>query len=401
MCDKILKQIRIMDLRRVLAGPWATQLLADYGAEIIKIEHPVNGDSTRKWGPPWNKNDAQRNASYFYSTNRGKFSLTCDLKTSEGQSIIKDLAKHCDVVVENFKYGTMDKYGLSVEKLRELNPNLIYCSISAYANNSSLKNEVGYDAMIQASAGLMSVTGERNGKPQKVGVAIADIMTGMYAATAILASLYQRSKTGTVQDINVPLYDSQVAWLANQNMNFLMSNEVPLKNGNAHPNIAPYQTFSTSDGDIMVAVGSDDQFLKFMRCIGCYDQNIIDNFKYNEQRVEKIKELDVIISKLIIKKTTSYWLDELKDNNIPCGPINNISDVFKSDYANEMGFVCYGENSTDKRVPTVKNPVKFSKHEINYDQASPNHGENKYDILRNLLGYTEDEIIELENKKVI
>tara|TARA_Y100000768_G_scaffold2018_1_gene1492 strand:+ start:2533 stop:3738 length:1206 start_codon:yes stop_codon:yes gene_type:complete len=401
MNDKILNQIRIMDLSRVLAGPWATQLLADYGAEIIKIEHPIDGDSTRKWGPPWNKNDDQRNASYFYSANRGKLSLTCDLKSTEGQSIIKDLAKHCDVVVENFKYGTMDKYGLSIEQLREINPNLIYCSITAYANNSSLKNEVGYDAMIQASAGLMSITGEKKGKPQKVGVAIADIMTGMYAASAILASLYQRSNSGVAQDINVPLYDSQVAWLANQNMNFLMSNEVPKKNGNAHPNIAPYQMFTTSDGDIMVAVGSNDQFLKFMKCIGCDEKKILENFKNNEQRVENIDKLDGIISKLIIKNTTSFWLNELKKNHIPCGPINNISEVFKSDYANEMGFVCYGQNSTDKRVPTVKNPVNFSKHEISYNQASPNHGEHKYDILRNLLGYTEDDIIDLENKKVI
>ena len=401
MSDRILNQIRIMDLSRVLAGPWATQLLADYGAEIIKIENPVNGDSTRKWGPPWNKNDDQRNASYYYSANRGKFSLTCDLKSTEGQSIIKDLAKHCDVVVENFKYGTMDRYGLSIEQLREVNPNLIYCSITAYSNDSSLKKELGYDAMIQASAGLMSITGEKKGKPQKVGVAVADIMTGMYAASAILASLYQRSITGIVQDINVPLYDTQVAWLANQNMNFLMSNEVPSKNGNAHPNIAPYQTFSTSDGDIMVAVGSDDQFLRFMTSIGCDDQKIINKFKRNEQRVEKIEELDSIISKIIIKKTTSIWLHELKKNHIPCGPINNISEVFGSDYANEMGFVCYGQNSTDKLVPTVKNPVKFSKHEVNYKLASPNHGEHKHEILSNLLGYTEDEINELENKKVI
>ena len=289
--EQLLNGVRILDLSRILAGPWATQLLADFGAEVIKIERPNYGDETRKWGPPWNsdRDNKRSDAAYFYAANRNKQSLTCDISKPEGQAIIKELVSKSDVLVENFKSGTLNKYGLNIEELRKINSDIIYCSISAYGNKSSRKTEPGYDAMIQASAGLMSITGEKQGNPQKVGVAISDIMAGMYAATAILGSLFQRLKTGISQDINIPLYDSQVAWLANQNMNFLIGGKAPERMGNAHPNIAPYQSYNTKDGDIMIAIGSDEQFSKFIKLIECENLKIKNHFKRNHQRVDNIK----------------------------------------------------------------------------------------------------------------
>ena len=401
--EQLLNGVRILDLSRILAGPWATQLLADFGAEVIKIERPNYGDETRKWGPPWNsdRDNKRSDAAYFYAANRNKQSLTCDISKPEGQAIIKELVSKSDVLVENFKSGTLNKYGLNIEELRKINSDIIYCSISAYGNKSSRKTEPGYDAMIQASAGLMSITGEKQGNPQKVGVAISDIMAGMYAATAILGSLFQRLKTGISQDINIPLYDSQVAWLANQNMNFLIGGKAPERMGNAHPNIAPYQSYNTKDGDIMIAIGSDEQFSKFIKLIECENLKIKNNFKRNHQRVDNIKELNDIISNKLIMKETSFWLELFKKNSIPCGPINNIEEVFNDDYAEEQQFVHFGDNKTHNSIPTVKNPVKFSNHETIYTQAAPVLGEHKHYILRNLLNYSDDEITSLESKNII
>ena len=404
MKDKqILKGIRVLDLSRILAGPWATQLLADYGAEVIKIERPNYGDETRKWGPPWNsdKNNKRSDAAYFYAANRNKQSLTCDISKPEGQIIIKELASKSDVLVENFKSGTLNKYGLNIEELRKINSDIIYCSITAYGNKSSKKTEPGYDAMIQASAGLMSITGEKQGNPQKVGVAISDIMAGMYAATAILGSLFQRLETGVIQDINVPLFDSQVAWLANQNMNFLIGGKVPERMGNAHPNIAPYQSYNTKDGDIMIAIGSDEQFSKFIDLIQCENSKNIKNFNNNHQRIDNIGKLNEIISRELIKKSTSFWLTLLKKHSIPCGPINNIEDVFNDDYAKEQQFVHFGDNKSHNSIPTVTNPVKFSNHETIYAHAAPDLGEHKHYILSKLLNYSDDEITSLESKNII
>jgi len=311
------------------------------------------------------------------------------------------LASKSDVLVENFKSGTLNKYGLNIEELRKINSDIIYCSISAYGNKSSRKAEPGYDAMIQASAGLMSITGEQQGNPQKVGVAISDIMAGMYAATAILASLFQRLKTGITQDINVPLYDSQVAWLANQNMNFLIGGKVPERMGNAHPNIAPYQSFNTKDGDIMIAIGSDEQFSKFIKLIECENLENIKDFKRNHQRIDNIENLNNIISKELIKKSTSFWLKLFKKNSIPCGPISNIEEVFNDEYAKEQQFVHFGDNKSHNSIPTVKNPVKFSIHETKYTHAAPSLGEHKHYILRKLLNYSDDEITSLESKNII
>ena len=401
--NQLLKGVRILDLSRILAGPWATQLLADYGAEVIKVERPNTGDDTRKWGPPWNfdKDNKRSDAAYFYAANRNKQSLTCDISKPEGQVIIKQLVSSSDVLVENFKFGTLNKYGLNIEELRKINSDIIYCSISAYSNKSSRKMEPGYDAMIQASAGLMSITGAKNGNPQKVGVAVSDIMAGMYAATAILASLFQRLEKGVTQDINVPLYDSQVAWLANQNMNYLIGGKTPERMGNAHPNISPYQSYNTKDGDIMIAIGSDEQFRKFIKLIQCENLEEIKNFKSNHQRIDNIDKLNQIISKKLIKESTSYWLELFKLSSIPCGPINNIEEVFNDEYAKEQQFVHFGHNKSHNSIPTVTNPVKFSNHESIYNQAAPDLGEHKHYILSKLLNYSDDEITSLESKNII
>ena len=356
MKDKqLLKGIRVLDLSRILAGPWATQLLADYGAEVIKIERPNYGDETRKWGPPWNsdKNNKRSDAAYFYAANRNKQSLTCDISKPQGQTIIKELASKSDVLVENFKSGTLNKYGLNIEELRKIKSDIIYCSITAYGNKSSKKTEPGYDAMIQASAGLMSITGEKQGNPQKVGVAISDIMAGMYAATAILGSLFQRLETGVIQDINVPLFDSQVAWLANQNMNFLIGGKVPERMGNAHPNIAPYQSYNTKDGEIMIAIGSDKQFSKFIKFIQCESSSNIKNFKTNNQRIDNIDKSRKLLgwadgimvgreaykSPLFINSLNNILLKSEKDLSIlRINIINKIIKYINDSYRNDVNF---------------------------------------------------------------
>jgi len=402
--NKLLNGVRILDLSRILAGPWATQLLADYGAEVIKVERPNQGDDTRSWGPPWNKNQSNsptRDAAYFFSTNRNKRSFTCDFSTQEGATIIKDLVKYCDVVIENFKVGTLRKFKLNKQELKKIKPELIYCSITAYSKDSSKSHQPGYDAMIQASAGLMSITGEKDGQPQKVGVAISDIMAGMYAVSAILASLYQREQNGEIQDINVPLFDSQVSWLANQNMNYLIGGINPLREGTAHPNIAPYQVFSTEDGDIMLAVGNDNQFERLLECFCEKDYTLINKFNKNSQRIENKEELVNFISKYLERHSTSYWLALFEEKGIPCGPINDIAQVFNSDYAKEQNLVRYGNNKYNKKIPTVANPIRFSDYDIQYDKAAPALGEHTTTILKGLLNYTEKEIKALKVKNII
>ena len=401
---KLLNGVRILDLSRILAGPWATQLLADYGAEVIKVERPTQGDDTRNWGPPWKVNqlnNQRRDAAYFFSTNRNKRSLTCDFSTQEGAAIVKDLVKYCDVVIENFKVGTLRKFKLNKQELKKIKPDLIYCSITAYAEDSNQSHQPGYDAMIQASAGLMSITGEKDGKPQKVGVAIADIMAGMYAVSAILASLYQREQNGEIQDINVPLFDSQVSWLANQNMNYLIGGINPTQEGTAHPNIAPYQVFPTKDEDIMLAVGNDNQFERLIECFGGVEENLINKFNKNSQRVENKEELINFLSERLKMHSASYWLTLFDEKSIPCGPINDIAQVFNSDYAKEQNLVRYGKNKHNKKIPTVANPIRFSDYDTQYDNAAPTLGEHTNLILKKLLNYTDEEIKILKVKNII
>mgnify|MGYP001173609440 FL=1 len=402
--NSLLEGIRVLDMSRVLAGPWATQLLADYGAEVIKIEKPITGDDTRQWGPPWvsgNKRVDQSDAAYFLAANRNKRSLTCDFSTKEGASIIKELVKSCDVLIENYRTGTLDRYGLGETQLKKINNKLIYCSITAFSETSSKANESGYDAMIQASGGFMSITGEKDGKPQKAGVAIADIMAGMYAVSAVLASLYRREQNEEGQRINVPLFDSQVAWLANQSMNYLVGDQIPTREGSGHPNIVPYQAFSTSDGDMMLAVGNDKQFERLMTCLNENDELFIKRFKKNEQRVDNKDEIINYLQGIFSKNNTIHWLSLLREKGIPCGPINNIHEVFDDSYTKERNIVRNITTKSHEKIPTVANPVTFSNYDIQYNRAPPKLGEHTDEILREILGFSDSDIDQLRVKHVI
>jgi len=397
-----LQGVRILDLSRILAGPWSTQLLGDYGADVVKIERPGSGDDTRAWGPPWLPGSAkggeggEGESAYYLSTNRNKRSLTLDLAAADGRKIVRDLAGQADVLVENFRTGTMAGWGLDAESLRKDNPRLVYCSISAFGRDTSRAGEAGYDAMIQASGGLMSITGaadKAGGEPQKVGVAIADIMCGMYATTAILAALNERSRTGIGQSIEVPLFDSQVAWLANQNMNYLVGGEVPGRMGTAHPNIVPYQAFPTEDGHIMIAVGNDRQFAACMRCCGTPELADDVRFRHNRDRLENREELVRLMCQALARRRSGAWLRELTDADVPCSPIDDLGQVFSSAYATERELVRNLKHPYRDKLPTVANPVRFSASPVSYERAPPLLGEHTNEVLIDWLGYS-DKVIE-------
>ena len=395
-----LDNLRILDMSRVLAGPWAAQLLGDYGADVVKIERPKAGDDTRQWGPPWLGDES----AYYLAANRNKRSVTIDISVSQGQAIIKDLVQHVDVLLENFKVGTMARFGLGADELLELNPKLIYCSISAFGQTGCRAKEPGYDAMIQASAGLMSITGppqQETGGPQKVGVAIADIMAGMYATTAILAAINSRSQSGLGQHIDVPLYDSQVAWLANQNMNFLIGGNIPQRMGTAHPNLVPYQAFATSDGDLMLAVGNDRQF---QDCCDALDlQSIASDARFEtaSSRVENRDALIPLLQSRILQNNTQHWLGELHKRAVPAGPINDIGEVLTNDHAIERNLVRSIENNKGEPVPQVSNPVEFGTTPVRYERAPPLLGEHTNEVLIDWLGYSEAKIDTLRQSEVI
>lgn len=402
-----LSSIRVLDLSRVLAGPWATQLLADYGAEVVKIERPGRGDDTRQWGPPWlhePRDGPGRESAYFLATNRNKRSLTVDLASNDGQGLVRELAAKADVIVENFKAGTLGRWGLSPEVLRRENPGLIVCTISAFSRDGSRASEPGYDAMVQAAGGLMSITGapdEDGGEPQKVGVAIADIMCGMYAATAIIAALHERASSGRGQSIEVPLYDSQVAWLANQAMNFLIGGVVPGRLGTAHPNIVPYQAFRTADGFIMVAVGNDRQFAECMRCCGTPELADDPRFLRNEDRLANRGALIALMSDALERESSAHWLRRLAEAAVPCSPINDLAHVFSGAYAEECEFVRTVPHPYDETLPTVANPVRFSSDGVSYRSAPPLLGEHSEAVLADWLGYSAETISQLKKAGTI
>ncbi len=385
-----LDGIRVLDLSRILAGPWASQLLGDYGADVVKIERPGSGDDTRRFGPPYLGGDSAESA-YFLSANRNKRSVTVDLGTARGAGLIRALASRADVLIENFKVGTLARFGLDSASLRAADPALIYCSISAYGQTGSRAREPGYDAMIQASGGLMSLTGApdaEGGGPQKVGVAIADIMAGMYAATAILAALHARAQSGEGQVIDVPLYDSQVAWLANQNMNYLVAGVVPERRGTAHPNIVPYQAFATADGHLMLTVGNDRQFRSCVTCLGLAPLADEPEFSSNSARVANRDALVATLAEALRTRSTSHWLSTLTGAGVPCGPISDLEAVFESDYALEKGLVKYQRHPLDDELPTVANPVRFSDTPVGYEKAPPMLGQHTDEVLREWLGYS-------------
>ena len=399
-----LSNIRVLDMSRVLAGPWAGQLLGDYGADVVKIERPDVGDDTRQWGPPWLGGESEGESAYFLSTNRNKRSVTVNIAQAEGQQVIRDLARRADVLLENFKVGTLARYGLAADDLHALNPGLIYCSITAYGQTGTRAREPGYDAMIQASGGLMSITGpagDDSAGPQKVGVAIADIMAGMYATTAILAALNARQESGAGQHIDVPLYDAQVAWLANQNMNFLVGGVVPGRMGTAHPNLVPYQAFRTSDGDLMLAVGNNRQFAACAKCIG--RPELADDPRYagNRERVENRAVLVKLLQAAFRQNSTEYWLRELGNAGVPAGPINDIGHVLTDAHAAERALVRQIKNTAGDDVPSVANPVDFSATPVCYSAAPPLLGEHTDEVLREWLGYSHERITGLRESSTI
>ena len=379
-----LNGIKVLDLSRILAGPWASQVLADYGAEVWKIERPNKGDDTRHWGPPFITGDDGKVSdisAYFLCANRGKKSVVVDITTTEGQAQIHALVKHADIVIENYKVGGLAKYGLDYASLSKIKPDLVYCSITGFGQTGPKANQAGYDAMIQASGGLMSITGESSGPPQKVGVAACDLMTGMYAVSGILAALYHRSQTGQGQHIDLALFDTQVAWLANQASNYLVSGDVPTRLGTAHPNIVPYQAMPVKDGYIMLAVGNDLQFEKCCRVLGCAELAEKPEFSTNAARVAQRDKLIPILSGYFATQTMDYWLTKLANEHVPCGPINTMDRVFADEQLKhrQMQFSLPHPNFGD--LPQVANPVKFSQTPIVYRSAPPSIGQDTEQVL--------------------
>jgi crotonobetainyl-CoA:carnitine CoA-transferase CaiB-like acyl-CoA transferase len=369
-----LSGLRVVDLSRILAGPWATQFFADLGADVIKVERPGSGDDTRQWGPPWLKDESGRDtreSAYFLSCNRGKRSIALDIARTEDQDLIRSMLAESDVLVENFKVGSLVRYGLDFASLHALFPRLIYCSISGFGQTGPNAHRAGYDAMIQAEAGLMSVTGEPDGAPMKTGVAVADLGAGMYAAASILAALYARERSGLGQHIDIALYDVQVASLANQAMNQLLSGANPVRCGNAHPNIVPYQVFAVADGRLMVAVGNDQQFRSFCFSIGLPELADDERFVRNSGRVAHRSDLIELIQTRLQQRPLGHWHALFEAAGIPCGQVNPIDQVMQSEQVSARGLLQHLKHPQQSDLPTIGNPVRFSGTPLSAAQPPP------------------------------
>ncbi|HJW56303.1 MAG TPA: CaiB/BaiF CoA-transferase family protein [Burkholderiaceae bacterium] len=405
---KALGHVRILDLTRVLAGPWCAQNLADIGADVIKIERPGAGDDTRAWGPPYLKDAEGRDtgeAAYYLCANRGKRSLTLDIATAEGQAIVRELARQSDVVLENYKVGQLKKYGLDYESLRRVKPDLIYCSITGFGQDGPYAQRAGYDFIIQGMGGFMSVTGERDdlpgGGPQKAGVAMADLMTGMYATIAVMAALTHRDRSGEGQYIDMALLDVQVAMLANMGANYLASGTPPKRWGNAHPNIVPYQTFATADGHIIVAVGNDSQYRRFCEIGGRPELASDERFATNPMRVKHRDILAPILTEMVMTRTRQEWITLLEAAGVPCGPINKLDEVFANPQVVARGMRIDTPHPTAGKVDLVASPMKLSATPARHDMPPPLLGQHTDEILRDLLGYDPQRIAILRNKGVL
>lgn len=403
-----LSHLRVLDLSRVLAGPWAGQILADLGAEVIKIERPGNGDDTRAWGPPFLKDPRGENtseAAYYLSANRNKQSVTIDFTQPEGQKLVRELAAKSDIVIENFKVGGLKAYGLDYESLQLENPRLIYCSITGFGQAGPYAKRAGYDFMIQGLGGLMSLTGRPEGEdgagPVKVGVALTDILTGLYSTSAILAALAHRDQGGPGQHIDMALLDVQVACLANQAMNYLTTGVSPRRLGNAHPNIVPYQDFPTADGDFILTVGNDNQFRKFAEVAGQPQWASDPRFASNEQRVAHRAELIPLIRQATVFKTTAEWVTALEGAGVPCGPINDVAQVFADPQVQFRGLQVELPHALGGTVPQVASPIRLSATPVEYRRAPPLLGEHTLEVLTGLLGLPDAEVIALRQRGVL
>jgi len=403
-----LSHLTVLDLSRVLAGPWCTQLLADLGAEVIKIEKPGSGDDTRSWGPPFLKDREGREtgeAAYYLACNRGKKSVAVDFTQSEGQAIVRDLARAADVIVENFKVGGLKKYGLDYASLSTVNPRLVYCSITAFGQTGPYAERAGYDFMIQAMGGFMSVTGERDdvpgGGPQKAGIAVADLMTGMYAATAVLAAIAHREREGIGQYIDTSLFDTQIAMMATLDMNYLVSGTPPGRAGNAHQSIVPYQVFACADGHLILAVGNDGQFARFCDAAGKPEWRADPRFATNAGRVQRRDILVPMIAELMLERTQRDWLSALEVVGVPCGPINRLDQVFADPQAKARGMRIDLPHPLSGTVPQVANPLNFSATPLTYTQAPPLLGEHTEAVLAGRLGLSQQSLADLVARAVI
>ena len=411
---------RILDLSRVLAGPWCTQTLADLGADVIKIERPGAGDDTRSWGPPFLKDAEGKDtpeAAYYLGTNRNKRSLTCDISKPKGQALIRELVMHCDVFIENFKVGDMARYGLDYKSLKALNPRLVYCSVTGFGQTGPYSDRAGYDYAVQGIGGLMSVTGERDdlgGGPQKVGVAVADLFTGMYATVGILAALRHAEKTGQGQYVDMALLDTQVAMLANLGANYLVSGKTPGRAGNAHQNIVPYQVFEVKPSPealaaqgaaardhLILAVGNDGQYAKFCDVAGHPELAADARFAKNTDRVKNRQVLVPLLEKIMLTRTKADWLSALESAKVPCGAINNLSEVFADPQVAAREMVSTWQHPHQKDLKLVASPLKLSETPVRQDHVPPLLGQHTATLLKEVLGYDDAQISALKNQDII
>lgn len=403
-----LSNIRVLDLSRVLAGPWASQHLADLGAEVIKIERPSIGDDTRGWGPPYLKdlvNADSKESAYYLSANRGKKSVTVNLSSAEGQEIIRQLAKESDVFIENFKVGDVARYGISYEDLKKVNPRLIYCSITGFGQDGPRSNFPGYDFIIQAMGGLMSVTGEHDnalgGGPQKGGIAVSDLMAGLFSAVAILAALVSRNITNQGQFIDIALLDCQVAGISGLNMNYLTSGVIPGRRGNAHENIVPYQVFSAKDCEFVVACGNDSQFAKLCKLMEAPTLSSDPRFTKNDDRVRNREALIPLLQDIFKEQPADFWITKMERAGVPCGLINNIAQVFEDPQVKHRQMLIELPHPKSGSVTLIANPIKFSGTPIRYNLAPPTLGQHTREILTSLGGVSNAEYDALVEKKIV
>ncbi|HKX10140.1 MAG TPA: CaiB/BaiF CoA-transferase family protein [Stellaceae bacterium] len=401
-----LTGIRVFDMSRVLAGPSCAQLLGDLGADVIKVERPGEGDDTRKWGPPYLKDAQGRDtteSAYYLAANRAKRSLTLDFTKPAGRDLARRLIERSDVLLENYKVGTLAKYGLGYAELHAAFPHLVYCSITGFGQTGPYAPRAGYDYLIQAMGGIMSVTGEPAGEPMKVAVAIADLMTGMYSTVAILAALRHRDATGQGQHIDMALLDTQVAWLANLGQGYLTSGDLPARLGNAHATVVPYQVFKTADSHIVLAIGNDGQFRKFCDFAGALGLATDPRFATNPARIRNRADLIPEMSALLARQTSAYWIGELERVGVPCGPINNLAEVFADPHVRARGMTVALPHpaAAEKPTPLIANPIKFSETPVSYDRAPPTIGQHTDEILNELLDLSAHEIATLRDDGAI
>jgi len=400
-----LQGVRVLDLTRILAGPSATQILGDFGADILKIEKPGQGDDTRGWGPPFVQDAAGQDtseSSYYLSANRNKRSLAIDFTKPEGLALLKKLLSSCDILFENFKAGTLDKYGLGYEQLKTAFPRLIYCSLTGFGHTGPYKDRAGYDFLIQGMGGIMSLTGPIDGPPYKIGVAKSDLVCGLYALSALLAALYSREKTGKGQFIDVALLDTQVAALSNAGQYYLTSGTVTPRMGNGHPTIVPYEVFAAADGYIILAVGNDRQFRDFCDVAGRIDLADDPHFTTNKARVKNRAVLLPQLREIIAQKPQGWWREELEKRAVPCGPVNTLDQVFADEQVQARGMVTSMQHPLSPApIDLIANPVKFSDTPVSYRRAPPPLGADTDDVLKAELGLSEAEILNLRQQGVV